>query len=95
LTYESDAVRGTMFGFLNVLLAVAFLRDGIADDEASRLLDETDVSAISFMGDRIAWRGHVVDSARLVATHAQVFGSFGSCSFREPVDELCAMALLS
>jgi hypothetical protein len=94
LTYESDSVRGTMFGFLNVLLAAAFLRDGMADADASRVLDENDASVFSFAGDRIAWRGHVVDSARLAATHAQVFGSFGSCSFREPVDELRAMALL-
>jgi hypothetical protein len=95
LTYAPNAAHGVMFGFLNVFLAAAFLAVGMPDDDAARLLEERDASSFSF-GDRaVDWQGHHLDGAQLAATHARVFGSFGSCSFREPVDELRSMALLS
>ena len=95
LTYAPDALRGTMFGFLYVFLATAFLSGGMPDDEAARLLDDRDAAAFSFRDHGADWRGHHVDSAQLAATHARVFGSWGSCSFREPLDELRSLALLS
>jgi hypothetical protein len=95
LTYAPDSPRGTMFGFLNVFLAAAFLAFGMSDDAAARLLDDRDGSAFVFGEQGVEWRGHRVDAAHLAATHARVFGSFGSCSFREPVDDLRSMALLS
>jgi hypothetical protein len=88
LTYEPDSARGTMFGFLNVFLAAAFLRAGLSDADALRLLDERAPDAFRFLPDTIAWRGHHVDRATIAATRAQGIGGFGSCSFREPVDEL-------
>jgi len=93
LTYAPGSPRGTMFGFLNVFLAAAFLHAGMSEDDAARLLDDRDPS-FSFGEHGADWRGHHLDAAQLEATHARVFGSFGSCSFREPVDELRAMALL-
>ncbi len=95
LTYAPDSPRGTMFGFLNVFLAAAFLAAGMSDDDAARLLDDRDGSAFVFGEQGVEWRGRRVDAAQLAATHARVFGSFGSCSFREPVDDLRSMALLS
>ncbi len=95
LTYAPNAPQGAMFGFLNVLLATALLGAGMSDEDAARLLRDGDPGSFSFSEPGADWRGHHVDSARLAATHANVFGSFGSCSFREPVDELRSMALLA
>ncbi len=95
LTYAPDSPRGTMFGFLNVFLAAAFLTMGMSDEDATRLLDDRDASAFVFGEDGVEWRGRRLDTAHLAATHERVFGSFGSCSFREPVDDLRSMALLS
>ncbi len=95
LTYEPNAARGTMFGFLNVFLATAFISGGMSDAEAARLLEDGDAASFSFDERGVEWRGHHVDATRLAATHANVFASFGSCSFREPVDELRSMALLA
>lgn len=95
LTYAPDSPRGTMFGFLNVFLAAAFLTMGMSDEDATRLLDDRDASAFVFGEQGVEWRGHSIDPAHLAATHERVFGSFGSCSFREPVDDLRSMALLS
>ncbi len=94
LTYAPNAPRGSMFGFLNVFLAAAFLAAGMPDDDAVRLLEERDASSFSFSDRGVDWRGHHLESAQLAATHGRMFGSFGSCSFREPVDELRSMALL-
>jgi hypothetical protein len=93
LTYAADSPRGSMFGFLNVFLAAAFLRAGMPDANVALLLDDRDATAFSLNAHGAEWRGHRVDAAALAATHDHVFGSFGSCSFREPVDELRAMAL--
>ncbi len=95
LTYAPDSPRGTMFGFLNVFLAAAFLTMGMSDEDATRLIDDRDASAFVFGEQGVEWRGRRIDTAHLAATHERVFGSFGSCSFREPVDDLRSMALLS
>src|ERR1051326_4354274 len=94
LTYEPESPRGRMFGFLNVPLASAFLRAGISDDDAVRLLDESDRSAFAFSPDGASWRGRRVDSRTIVESHWNAFRAIGSCSFAEPVDELRSMALL-
>jgi hypothetical protein len=95
LTYAPDSPRGAMFGFLNVFLAAAFLAGGASDADAARLLDERDPSGFSFSEEGAEWRGQRVDFGRLASTHASAFGSFGSCSFSEPVGELRNLALLS
>ena len=40
LTYAPDSPAGVMFGFLNLFLATAFLRAGMEETEAARLLEE-------------------------------------------------------
>ena len=78
-------------GFLNVFLATAFLRAGLSDADALRLVEERSPDAFRFLPDAIEWRGHRVDRATIAATHAEGIGGFGSCSFTEPVGELRAM----
>ncbi len=92
LTYEPDAPRGVMYGFLNVFLTAALLRRGIDDAAALDLLQERDASAIQVDGDRVRWRGHEVTADQVRAARHDIV-AFGSCSFREPVDELRALGL--
>jgi hypothetical protein len=91
LTYEPAGPRGTMYGFLNVFLAAAFLRAGLTDADALRLLEERDPAAFRFTPDAIEWRGRRVTRSVIAATRAQGLAGFGSCSFTEPVDELKAL----
>jgi len=87
LTYEPGSASAIMFGFLNVFLCAAFLIAGVNDEDAARLLVESDAASFHFDNDGITWRGHSLDSAQL--SDARNFAiSFGSCSFREPIDEL-------
>jgi hypothetical protein len=93
LTYETGSMSGTMFGFLNVFLAAAFARTGATEADVARLLEERDPAAVTFGDDGVRWRGrHVPLDALREARAAAV--SFGSCSFREPVDDLTALGLL-
>jgi hypothetical protein len=88
LTYEPDAPSGLLFGYLNVFLAAAFMAHGMTDAAAIELLDERDPAAFQIRDDGVGWRNHYLTSDELRDARERVATSFGSCSFREPVDEL-------
>ena len=93
-TYQSDSPSGMMHGFLNVFLAAAFLRAGMAAKLAVQLLEERSAQAFRFDADGVAWRDHRL-SREEIATARQGFAvSFGSCSFTEPIDDLRSLHLL-
>jgi len=87
-TYEPGGQRGTMYGFLNVFLAAVLLYAGESEDTALAALEESDPSAFKFADDAIQWRGKRIGAEQILATRAEFAISFGSCSFREPVEEL-------
>jgi hypothetical protein len=93
LTYDDGAERATMFGFLNVFLAAALARAGGSEADLVPMLEERDPASVHFGEDVVEWRGKVVDAETLRLTRSRVAVSFGSCSFREPVDELAALRL--
>ncbi|HEY4139539.1 MAG TPA: hypothetical protein VGN65_13840, partial [Casimicrobiaceae bacterium] len=95
LTYSIEAPRGVMYGFLNVFLAAAFLEFGASDVDAQRVLEEQDAAAFTVRDGAIAWGDRSLSAAQLRATRDVVAVSFGSCSFREPVDDLRALSLLA
>lgn len=91
LTYEADAPRAVMHGFLNVLMAAAFAWQGEKNIEA--IIAETDASAFSF-GDEAKWRGLSLSADAVKDMRHNFMHSIGSCSFDEPVHELQALGLL-
>lgn len=93
LTYAPDAPTGTMFGFMNVLLATASLHAGFGEDDTARLLEERDPAAASFDERGVAWRGRLLPLDALKRARESMV-AFGSCSFREPVADLHSIALL-
>ena len=94
LTYEPDAVRGTMHGFLNVFLAAAFAAAGLGTLDLERLLEESDPRTFTFDDAGLAWRGSRVDVPALGKLRTRVAIAIGSCSFTEPVDDLRALGFL-
>jgi hypothetical protein len=94
LTYAPNAPRGTMFGFLNVFLGAAFALTGMGESTLVRLLDERDPAAFRFADDSVVWRGFPLMLDQLVEARASLGISFGSCSFREPIDDLHQLGLL-
>ena len=97
LTYAPDAIRGMMYGYLNLFLCAAALLDGASDAEAAALLLLESPTAVRpsdgtvriSLGANIAGRNTIeLNEPTLAATRRSGVVAFGSCSFREPVDEL-------
>ncbi|HKO54691.1 MAG TPA: hypothetical protein VJ276_02365 [Thermoanaerobaculia bacterium] len=82
LTYEADAPRGTMHGFVNVFMAAAL------PVRAEEILMEDDPRAFAFDDDAASWRGNRVATETLRDVRQRFAISFGSCSFEEPVADL-------
>jgi len=94
LTYAEDAPRGMMYGYLNVFMAAALIANGASDDDARSVLEEREANAFEIFDEAFAWRGFRLDAAALKTTRHCVISSFGSCSFREPVDDLQSLGFL-
>lgn len=94
LTYAAGSPAGLMFGFLNVLLATAFLRAGMHDRDASQLLEERSPDAFQFDRDGIGWSSYRLDVEALRLTRQVGMISFGSCSFTDPLSDLGTLHLL-
>ena len=95
LTYAEDSPRGTMFGFLNLLLAVAFLRSGMKEPEVARVLEEGEPDAFQADDSGITWRNRRLDLKALSDARRLGMISFGSCSFTEPIADLESLHLLA
>jgi hypothetical protein len=94
LTYAADAPSATMFGFVNVFLAGAFALTGMSAQEVAELLEERDAAAISFGHESVRWRERSITLEALRRARASFALAFGSCSFREPIDDLHHLGLL-
>jgi len=88
LTYEPGGPKGIMYGFVNVFVAAALLYAGESDDTALAALLESAASAFMFEDAAIQWRDKRLSLEQILASRSEFAISFGSCSFREPVDEL-------
>lgn len=94
LTYEKDSPVGTMFGYLNVFIAAAFMLAGADDSTAMRVLEERDPAAFAFGDDGVSWAGHSLQSSELQRMRNEFGMSYGSCSFAEPINEARALGLI-
>ena len=89
-----DEVGTKMYGFLNVLGAAVLAAEHRWDThQTSIMLEDENLDSFSFARDFFAWREWKIDIERLQYRRRFV-GSFGSCSFDEPRDDLGALGLL-
>jgi hypothetical protein len=83
-----------MHGFLNVIAATTLgLSEDLSRREIEDLLNEEDPSGFNFKRDSFAWRDHKATVDDIENARA-LFFTFGSCSVREPLDDLSAIGLL-
>jgi len=82
-----------MYGYLNLFLTAAFLQAGLPPGEARDVLQERDPAAFQFDDQGVGWRGRRLINAQLAQARRLAI-AFGSCSFREPVDDLNRLGLL-
>jgi hypothetical protein len=94
LTYAVDSQCWIMHGFLNVLFAAAVAKSDASRSDVIDVLETETVAAFHFDDQKIAWRHWSFQNAQLSKLRMGFALSFGSCSFEEPVRELCAMSLI-
>jgi hypothetical protein len=94
LTYQADSGQALMHGFLNVFLAAAFSYNGMDVEDLAELLEERSPESFQFEDGSVIWRGEMVVRGHLRNTRSLLAGSFGSCSFEEPIDDLKKLNLM-
>lgn len=94
LTYDTGAPTGTMFGFLNVLLAATLAYAGMARKVVMAILETEQGSEFCFSDDALTWRDVRVSRAQVAESRSSFVLSFGSCSFEEPIQDLRSLSLL-
>lgn len=95
LTYAENSPRGVMYGFLNVFLTAALQYNGLTRADAIEILEADSLAGFTFDDDGIAWKDYRVTLAEVTTVRRRFAVAFGSCSFREPVDDLNQMGLLT
>lgn len=93
LTYADDAPRGMMFGYLNMFVGAALAWGGADESVVQSALLATSVHDFHFSDDAVTFGDRVVPIGALHDARDNFVISFGSCSFREPVDDLVALSI--
>lgn len=94
LTYEEDAARGAMNGFLNLFLTAVFLRQNLNHKFVHELMNDENAENFTFEEDGISWKNHTMTIAEIELTRRKCAVSFGSCSFTEPIEDLKTLNIL-
>ena len=95
LTYEENAPRGTMNGFLNMFLAAGFARAGYKPFILEEILEDEFEESFNFTDEGVAWHGdYFLTTWQLGFVRQKSIVSFGSCSFDEPIADLQEIGLL-
>lgn len=95
LTYAANAPQGTMHGFLNMFLAVAFAREGCEPLILEEILEDEFEEGFAFDEEGVTWRDdYFLNIAQLIRLRRENIISFGSCSFDEPIADLQQIGLL-
>ena len=94
--HPDKATGGMQHGFVNLGMAAALaLAQGLeAEDVAEILSDESEDSFTLDGAEALRWRTLSVAADDIASARRRLFAGFGSCSFREPVDDLVALGLL-
>ncbi|GAC1393037.1 MAG: hypothetical protein NVSMB31_11880 [Vulcanimicrobiaceae bacterium] len=83
-----------MHGFLNLLAATLFIRDGAGDQEVIDILEERDEAAFTLASDTFTWRERSASLHQIEVGRSSGLMSYGSCSVEEPVEDLIALKML-
>ncbi len=95
LSYESNAPKGTMHGFLNVFLATGFAQESYRPELLEEVLEEEFEEVFKFDENGVSWqKEYSLSNKQLKVLRKKNIISFGSCSFDEPIEDLQKIGLL-
>jgi hypothetical protein len=92
LTYAPDAETAPMYGYLNLIGAAAVLWTGHSRAEAREVLLASAPEAFRFEARGLRMLDRLMSADTLASVRSEFAHGFGSCSFREPLDELAPLA---
>lgn len=90
LSYSPGAPTAVMHGYLNLMLAAAWLRAGGSAAEARQILERDTGAELRFEPEQIVWGGMRWTREQITAGR-RFFVGFGACSFEEPLQCLSAL----
>jgi hypothetical protein len=91
-----DASGFPMHGFLNLLAAASFAgAHNLRPSGIERVLAEEDPQAFAVSPDGIRVGREHASAQEIAAARRHLFASYGSCSWREPVEDLQALGVLA
>ncbi len=95
LTYEANAPKGTMNGFLNLFLATGYAYAGYQPTILEEILEDEFEESFDFADEGVAWHGdYYLSTSQIEHVRRRNIVSFGSCSFDEPIADLREIGLL-
>jgi len=95
LTYEENAAKGTMHGFLNLFLMTGFAVEGYRRSFLEDVMEEEFDEVFEFDASGVKWRNEfVLTNHQLARLRTLGVQSFGSCSFDEPIADLRQLGIL-
>ena len=95
LTYEPNAPKGTMHGFLNLFLGTGFAREGFRPEILEQVMEEEFEEVFEFNESGAQWqKEYFLNNHQLANLREKNIISFGSCSFDEPIEDLQEIGLL-
>lgn len=94
IRHHDDELNVMRHGFLNLLTAAALAAEGADLQTVQAVVAERDPAALKVGAAGLGWKDHRVGAIGIKATRAQMFASYGSCSFDEPVEYLEALGIL-
>ena len=96
LTYQTDSIRGTLHGFLNVFVAAALANcHGWTAEQLLPVLQSGVAGDFDLAEDGIRFGDTLLTNEQLQQTRQNFAISFGSCSFIEPIEDLTALGWLA
>ncbi|CAN5865374.1 hypothetical protein BH11PLA1_BH11PLA1_10190 [soil metagenome] len=96
LTYDENAPRAVMHGFMNFFLAATMLHaKKLKPQQLIELLRETSPDAFRFADEMAVWRDKVITTDEIREAREDFAICFGSCSYDEPLSDLKSLKLLA
>lgn len=93
--HTDEATGITMHGFLNLLAAAAFgAAHNLRPSGLERVLAEEDPGVFEVTADELRVNGLHASADEIAAARRHLFVSYGSCSWREPVEDLRELGVL-
>ena len=94
LTYETNAPKGMMHGFLNVFFAASCAEHKASVEQLMDLLERTSPKEFRFYDEYAQFANHQITTNAIRHARRSFAISFGSCSFEEPLADLRELKLL-